>query len=142
MFALRRFVAYGLLGWCAEIVFTGITDFLRHRDPRLPSRTSLWMFPIYGLLQPLFEPAHDAMRERVPAPARAAAYGVGFLGVEFVSGWLLRRAIGRAPWDYSGARWSVDGLVRLDYLPLWAAAGLGAERVHDVLIGRRSRLLD
>ncbi len=57
-----RFVAYGLLGWCAEVTFTAVHDFARERDPRLPSRTSLWMFPIYGLLAPLYEPLHDAIR--------------------------------------------------------------------------------
>jgi uncharacterized membrane protein len=138
----RRFAAYGLLGWCAEVVFTGVHDYLRDRDPRLPSRTSLWMFPIYGMLQPLFEPAHEAMRDRVPPAGRAAVYGVGFLAVEYLSGRLLRRLLGEAPWDYSGARWNVEGLIRLDYLPVWAAAGLGAERVHDLLMGRSARLVD
>jgi hypothetical protein len=72
---LGRFAAYGLLGWCGEVAFTGVHDFIKTRDPRLPSRSSLWMFPIYGLLQPLFEPLHDAMRGRVSAPVRAAVYG-------------------------------------------------------------------
>jgi len=38
------------------------------------------------------------------------------------------------PWDYSHARLGIDGLVRLDYLPLWAAYGLGLERLHDLLV--------
>ncbi len=135
----RRFAAYGLLGWCAEVAFTGVHDFLRTRDRRLPARTSLWMFPIYGLLQPLFEPAHDAMRDRVPLPARGVAYGLGFLGVEYGTGRLLRGLLGEAPWDYSDARWNVDGLIRLDYAPLWAAAGLAMEGVHDRLTGRGAR---
>jgi Putative ABC-transporter type IV len=133
---LGRFAAYGLAGWCAEILFTGIHDFARHRDNRLPSRSSLWMFPVYGLMQPLYEPLHDAVRDRLPAPARAALYGGGFLAVEYAAGRLLRGLLGRAPWDYSYARRHVDGLIRPDYLFVWAAAGLAAEPLHDLLAGR------
>jgi uncharacterized membrane protein len=130
----RRFLAYGLTGWCAEVLFTGIHDFIRHRDPRLPSRTSLWMFPIYGLARPLFEPLHDRLEADDVAPVRRAlAYGVGFLAVEYATGKILRRLIGEAPWDYSEAAANVDGLVRLDYFPLWAAAGLALERLHESL---------
>jgi len=133
---LGRFAAYGLIGWCTEVVATGVHDYFRHRDPRLPSRTSLWMFPIYGLLQPLYEPLHDSLRERAPAPARAAVYGVGFFAVEYATGWALRRALGDAPWDYSYARRHLNGLVRPDYFPGWAAMGLAMEAVHDRLSGR------
>jgi uncharacterized membrane protein len=131
-----RFAAYGLIGWCAEVVFTGLHDYLRTRDPRLPARTSLWMFPIYGLLQPAYEPLHDAMRGRVPAPARGAAYAAGFFAVEYATGRILRRLIGRAPWDYSYARWHVQGLIRPAYAPIWALAGLALEPVHDRMTGR------
>jgi uncharacterized membrane protein len=132
-----RFMAYGLIGWCGEVFFTGLHDFARHRDPRLPSRTSLWMFPIYGLLQPMFEPLHDAMRARgVPAPARALAYMTAFFGVEYASGRLLRTVLGEAPWDYADSRHHLHGLIRFDYAPLWALAGLALEPVHDSLTGR------
>ena len=133
-----RFAAYSLLGWCTEVVFTGVHDYVRDRDPRLPARTHLYMGPICGLMQPLYEPLHDALVERgVPAPARAAAYAAGFLGVEYATGWLLRRALGDAPWDYSYAEGrNVHGLIRPDYAPYWAAAGLAMERVHDRLAGR------
>jgi hypothetical protein len=29
-------------------------------------------------------------------------------------------------------------VIRADYVPLWAAAGLALERVHDALSGRRA----
>lgn len=130
----RRFFLYGLTGWCAEVLFTGIHDYIRHRDPRLPARSSLWMFPIYGLARPLFEPLHrQLVRHRASTPTRAAAYGLGFLTVEYVTGRALRAAIGEAPWDYSQAAANVDGLIRLDYFPLWAAAGLALERLRDAV---------
>ena len=118
-----RFGVYGLAGLAGELAFTG----MRGRP-----RTSLWMLPVYGLAQPLFEPAHDALRAR-PLAVRAAAYAAGFSAVEYASGRVLRRLRGAAPWDYSHARWNLRGLVRAGYAPVWALAGLGFERLHDRL---------
>lgn len=91
--------------------------------------------PVYALALPLFEPVHDGIR-RAPAAIRALAYGTGIVAVEYAAGWTLRRVMGRAPWDYGQRRWSVRGLTRLDYLPLWALLGLAAERLHDHLTAR------
>lgn len=121
----ERFLVYGLAGWGIDSVYVWL-----HTGRARPS--SLLNVPIYGLAQPLFEPLHDRLRRR-PLALRAAAYGVGILGVEYASGRILRRALGRAPWDYGEARFGIDGLVRLDYLPLWAAFGLGLERLDDAL---------
>jgi hypothetical protein len=104
-----------------------------HTGRRRPS--SLLNVPVYGLAQPLFEPVHDRLRQRRRVD-RAAAYGVGILGVEYVTGRLLRRLVGTAAWDYGDARSAVGGLIRLDYLPLWAVFGLGLERLHDLLVAR------
>lgn len=123
-----RFFAYGLTGWAVDSLFV-----FAHTGRRRPS--SLLNVPVYGLAQPLFEPVHDRLRQR-PVALRAALYGTDILGVEYASGRLLRRFVGRASWDYGRARFGVDGLVRLDYLPLWAAFGLGLERLHDVLVPR------
>ena len=120
-----RFLAYGLGGWMLDSLYVWA-----HTGRRRPS--GLLNIPVYGLAQPLFEPVHDRLRER-PVLVRAAAYGTGILGVEYGCGRLLRRLVGGVPWDYGGARFALDGLVRLDYLPLWAASGLGLERVHDLL---------
>jgi uncharacterized membrane protein len=120
-----RFLAYGLAGWTLDSLFVWA-----HTGRRRPS--SLLNLPIYGLAQPLFEPVHDRVRQRRIA-VRAAVYGVGVLGAEYACGRVLRRLVGRVPWDYGGARFGIDGLVRLDYLPLWGAYGLGLERFHDLL---------
>ncbi len=103
------------------------------RSPRLAGPATAWMLPIYALALPLFEPAHERLRDR-PAWQRGATYAAGILAVEAATGWLLRRATGQCPWDYAGrTRWHVAGLARLDYAPLWAAAGLCAERLHDAM---------
>jgi hypothetical protein len=62
-----------------------------------------------------------------------SAYGLGFLAVEYASGSIFRRALGKAPWDYTYAKHHVNGLIRPDYFFLWALAGLLAERLHDEL---------
>lgn len=126
-----RFAVYAVTGCCAELAYTGITGFgARAGRPR--AHTSPWMLPVYGLLQPLFEPLHDRMRP-LPAVQRAAVYSAGFLAVEYASGRLLRRWVGEAPWDYSHARFHLHGLIRAEYVPLWAVAGLAVERLHDCL---------
>ena len=125
-----RFLAYGAAGWAVDSLFV-----FARTGRRRPS--SLLNVPVYGLARPLFEPVHDRIRCR-RLVTRAAVYGVGTLAVEYASGRALRRLVGHAPWDYGRARFAVDGLVRLDYLPLWSLFGLGLERFHDLLVPRRA----
>ncbi len=91
------------------------------------------MLPVSALAQPLFEPLHDRLRNKA-LPARAAAYGTGFLAVEYASGRFFRATRSEAPWDYTYAKVHVDGLIRPDYFFLWALAGLGFEHLHDRLV--------
>jgi putative ABC transporter type IV len=132
---LTRFVLYGLGGWCGEVLFTALTGSLPQRDWRLTGRTYLWMFPIYGLLAPLYEPVHELIRG-FPFGARAVVWSLGFTAVECSSGWLIERLTGRCPWDYvaSANRLAINAYIRWDYFPLWAAVGLALEPAHDVLV--------
>lgn len=132
---MTRFVLYGLLGWCAEIVWTALLGFARTGDLRLAGTTYLWMFPIYGSIAFLYEPLHGAIR-RWPIAARAIVWALGFTAVEWLSGWAIERATGRCPWDYvaAHARFAINPYVRWDYFPVWAAAGLALEPVHDAFV--------
>lgn len=96
------------------------------------------MLPIYALVQPLYEPLHDKLRDRVPAPARASMYAVGIMSVEYASGKMYRAILGEAPWDYTYAKRHFDGLVRPDYFPLWATGGLLLEPLHNALTNNDS----
>lgn len=146
---LERFLIYGLVGWCAEIVWTAAYELVSgtRKDPldvrvrvpmtrperwKLMGHTYLWMLPVYGLGGLAFEPCHELVRGWHWA-LRGLFYMVGCFAVEYVAGWLLRRLGGRCPWDYSYARWHVHGLVRLDYAPVWVVFGLALERVHDAV---------
>jgi uncharacterized membrane protein len=130
-----RFVIYGLLGWCMEILWTALPK-RRPIDWRLPGHTYLWMFLIYGLVAPLYEPLHDALRTAgVAWPLRGLVYAAGIMGIETLTGWLLERLTGRCPWDYSAtARWHWRGYTRFDYAPLWVLVGLALEPLHDFLV--------
>ncbi len=132
----ERALVYGLLGWAAEVAFTGVRDALSPsaRSWRLQGYSYLWMLPIYSLAAVLFEPLHQGVRQK-PLWVRAVVYAAGILGVEYATGTALRRLTGQVPWDYGGSsRWALPGgAVRLDYAPLWAAAGLALERLDDML---------
>lgn len=130
---LIRFVLYGLGGWCGEVLFTALTESLPRRDWRLVGTTTLWMFPIYGLLAPLYEPMHNAIRT-TPWLLRALIWAVGFTAIEWLTGWLVARLAGRPAWDYAGRRWAINRYVRWDFLPVWAVVGLALEPVHDLLV--------
>ena len=137
----ERFLAYGVAGWVFEVLFTGAKGPVRDRNWRLESHTYLWMLPVYGSAAYLFEPAHDALRSR-PWRARGLAYTAGFFAVEAASGAAIARVTGEVPWDYGRPRGSRPvprhwrGLVRPAYAPVWFAAGLAAERLHDRLASR------
>ena len=120
------FVRCGLLGWCLECFWTGLGSFKkRAKDKRLLCRTSVWMFPIYGLAA--FIPAVYKQIKSKSAFFRGTVYASVILGCEYTSGILLKRH-NACPWDYSKAKLNYKGVIRLDYAPCWAVAGLLFER--------------
>jgi hypothetical protein len=136
----QRFAAYGLAGWCSEVLTTGLRSHGRDGDWRLTGTTYLWMFPIYGVAAVLFEPADTASRAAGwPWWLRGGVWTAGIYAVEAASGEAIRSVTGEVPWDYSRPRGAKPepthwrGLVRPAYAPVWFAVGLGMERLHDLL---------
>ena len=126
-----RFLIYGAMGCLMEVLWTGLSA-LRSKNYKLTSNTSLWMFPIYGLvvaLEPFFR-----MLSPLNFLLRGLFYAALILLGEFVTGTLLKRAR-VCPWDYSHTRFHVRGVIRFDYLPAWAAAGLIFEQIYWWLAG-------
>lgn len=116
----KNFIKCGILGWCLEILWTGLHAF-RVRNLKLTANSSLWMFPIYGsaaCLHPL-----TRLLEGKSIWKRGFIYmSFIYLG-EYISGiFLKRRDI--CPWDYSKNRWNYQGVIRLDFAPLWFLTGL------------------
>jgi uncharacterized membrane protein len=129
-----HFIIYGLLGWCAEIIWTGLGSFV-NGDVRLTAKTYLWMFPIYGLAI-FFEPLVDVIQDW-SLWSRGAFWMLICFAVEYSTGWIIRRITGTVPWDYSRAKFNVHGLIRLDYAPVWFSVGLIFEKVHNLLTWAR-----
>lgn len=122
-----------------EVCFTGTSAAIFQKDSHGTAKTYLWMHPIYGATALGLEFLHDRLRF-LPRPLRALAYTAVIFGAEYATGWLLRRALGRCPWDYTRG-WNVKGLVRLDYFPFWYGAALAFEPAREVLLRVTSEAL-
>lgn len=88
--------------------------------------TSLWMFPIYGLAACIY-PLNRVLKH-FPVWLRGALYSGGILSVEYASGMILKH-FSCCPWNYEGTKYNINGVIRLDYAPFWAAAGLIFEKI-------------
>lgn len=104
----KNFLICGLTGWCMEILFTSIGSLCKS-NRKLIGKTSIWMFPIYGMAA-IICPVHKLIKN-LPAICRGGIYTAGIFTCEYVSGSILKRH-NLCPWDYSDAKANVDGLIR------------------------------
>lgn len=121
----KNFIVCGLAGWCIEVAFTSFNA-ARNKDKKLIGQTSAWMFPIYGMAA-----AIGVVYPKIKHWStlhRSFLYGLSIMTGEFVSGSLLTR-LGVCPWNYDGCKYSIKGLIRLDFFPLWMMAGLLFEKL-------------
>lgn len=133
-----KILLYGSLGLLVEVAWTGTRSMLAG-DATLTATTYLWMLPIYGVTALLLERVHDGIRD-LPIWLRGSVWAVLILTFEYGYGYLLRAGLGVCPWDYTGAPYAVDGLIRLDYAPAWCLLGLLFEHLHDRLHLKRWQL--
>ena len=134
MNTLKRFLFHfflcGVTGWCLEVIFTSTESILAH-DWRLMGQTSLLMFPIYGcgaVLAPIGRLVDRWIGDGPLSPGdwiirHGLLYMVLIFTAEYLSGAFLQSK-GICPWDYTGYQTSVNGLIRLDFAPLWFLSGL------------------
>ena len=128
---LTQFLIYGVSGWMMEIIWTGLSSLLKGNF-KLTATTSIWMFFIYGLVA-FTGPVYDAL-SMMPLIVRGGVYTVCIFIVEYITGVCLKK-VKICPWDYSGCRFAVSGVIRLDFAPAWFTAGLIFERMHIILQG-------
>ncbi len=119
-----NFIRCGMYGWCIEVLWTGLGSLLQH-DPKLMGFSSLRMFPIYGMAS-MIAPLSSCLK-KYGTLTRGLIYMTCIYGVEYISGSYLK-SHGCCPWDYSDAKYQVNGVIRLDYAPLWFLAGLFYEK--------------
>lgn len=126
-----RLAAYGLLGWCLEILWTGIGSFI-NGNYLLYSFTYMWMFFVYGM-GVFLEPIHDRIRNW-NIYMRGGLWVLIIFAVEYFFGWGLDSLLGHCPWDYGTGILSISGYIRLDFVIPWFFTGLLFEKVHDFLM--------
>lgn len=125
---LKNFLICGLCGWCLECFWTGLSSIRkwRHNDRTLLCRTSIWMFPIYGMAACL-SPICSRLEKR-NALLRGGVYAALIYLTEYFTGVLLKK-YRACPWDYSKAKFNIKGVIRFDYAPVWFFTGLLFEKI-------------
>ena len=123
----KNFIICGLTGWCMEVAFTSASALCK-QDKKLMGQTSAWMFPIYGSAALIGEISPKI--SHWPTAIRALLYGSAIMTGEYISGSLLTK-FDICPWSYKGCKYTINDIVRLDYLPFWMIAGLIFERLLD-----------
>ena len=121
----NKFILCGIIGWCLEIFWTGLHSLQKGRRD-LMGQSSLWMFPIYGcaaIIAPL-----SKFYKNCHIIVRGVIYMLHIFFGEYVFGSFLKKHA-MCPWDYSKSKYHVNGLIRLDYAPLWFFAGLLYETI-------------
>lgn len=135
---LIYFLLFAVIGVAHEVFWTGLFDSIKTKNSRLKGRSSLWMFPIYGfvffivlLVQWIYV--------GYPWWFRGMMYAFLILLWEYVSGYIVKKLVGVAPWDYSKEtpdgvgskkRFHIHGLVCLEYVPVWFIEGLIIEWLY------------
>ena len=122
----RRLVSGGV------VYFHGIS----HAKGLAADGQNLLMFPIYGMgaILPEISGLVDWWLggERLDWMDRVIRHGILYTVLIFMGEYLfgsILKAYGICPWDYTGLHSNVNGLIRLDFAPLWFATGLIFERI-------------
>lgn len=126
-----QFMIFGTIGMLAEVVFNSIKGLLAERSYELKGHTSVWMFPIYGLIAFVF-PLVSFRLGSLPWFVRGVIYMLLFYIVEYVTGLILRK-LKVCPWNYP-PKYSLNGLIYFPYAPLWFFAGLGVEKIYPTVL--------
>lgn len=113
---LKSAFAFGLAGMVVEVFFTGIAS-LVNRNWNATCQTYLWMLPCYGIAGVAFDHLNDWLQW--PFWAMGFVLTPLIYAIEFGYGWLLLKTIGRCPWDYGRGKYTIMGLIRLDFAPFW-----------------------
>ena len=129
-----RLYFWGVHGVFAEVVFTGIWEFIVSGNWRLMGTSSIWSFFVYGLGTILLaEISHNFLVPyKVHLLLRCLVYVMATYLWEFSWGMFLDLFNAR-PWDYSNFRYNVKGLITMEYAPLWFLAGLYFEVIISVM---------
>ncbi|XP_053124510.1 transmembrane protein 229B-like [Hemicordylus capensis] len=125
---LCRWYIYAIHGYFTEVMFTAAWDFMEDQDWRFRGVTSVWAFFIYGTCGFILERIYLQQREKWCLLTRCLVYTLCIYLWEFSTGSVLR-LFGACPWDYSGFRYHLLGLVTLEYGLFWFVGSLLLEKL-------------
>ena len=126
-----KLIAYGHIGFLLEIWFTGLHSIIWSKDKTGSATTYLPMFLIYGFTALALEGVSEALPW--PFYLKALLYVPIIYGVEGLSGWTLKKLIGKIPWDYQHGPWTPMGLINLKYAPFWLLVSMGFDPIKGLL---------
>ncbi|XP_061646861.1 transmembrane protein 229b-like isoform X1 [Phyllopteryx taeniolatus] len=125
---LARLYVYALHGCFCEVTFTAVLDWCSIQDRRMMGYSSLWALPMYASAIYLMESLRGwLLAHHQPLSVRLITYTLFIYLWEFSWGSGLR-LLGACPWDYSGYKYNLGGLVTLEYALPWAIAAFIAEQ--------------
>lgn len=124
------FILFANIGVALEVFFTSIGD-MRYLPKKkkmvLKGRSGLVMFPIYGISIFIVMLVRYAYPDWNIFQKGLIIVPLMFLW-EYVAGWSYRKIFGYLCWDYDGKypsehlpprKFSINGLVALEFLPIW-----------------------
>lgn len=141
---LFKFICYGIFGMFMETVVSSVDKMIEYkwnryttkftRNRTLEGKTSLFMFPVYGLfILVLFDPVFYLIGNW-NIFIRYIIYGICFCAAEAGIGLLFKKYLNMCPWNYSYNKWSIcQGTTAINYIPFWGIAGLVFEQVSKLV---------
>jgi len=106
-------------------------------DWQLPSRTSIWALPVYGLSATasfLFVGRYAPGFFDLAWPIRGLIYMLVIYAWELYWGLFTESLVGRCPWEYFGSGPRVFRYINPYYVVFWFGFGFLLERIHLHLI--------
>ena len=133
--AYIRFYCYAVQGFCDEIIFTSVLDFVKNGNWKLRGHSSMSTFLIYGSCSFLVERLYVYLwyKRRIPRYIRMPLYLLITYSWEFTTGMILRQ-FNACPWDYSNYRYNFMGLITLEYAPGWLFLSFMQDIFADYLL--------
>ena len=86
------------------------------------------MFPIYGLASVIKPISLKLKKMKMPTIIRGIVYSIGIFIVELITGSILKKT-NNCQWDYSDKKYNINGVIRIDYAPLWCIVGVIFEKM-------------
>ena len=85
----KNFIKCGVYGWGFECLWTGLHSIFSHKNKEYTCRTSMWMFPIYGMAS-LIKPISKALKN-VNVVIRGMVYTTCIFATEYGTGNIISR---------------------------------------------------